>query len=141
MIYYMQYIIFTFFVNIVIGIFVNWAKYSVYVYCKLTKKYNFFFALWKFEERKCRNENVVAKKKIICWLFFNEGQIWGIWTIANKQNFESYKWLITECHHNMVNYLLGFEIIIFWCTCCCKAKFVKEVTHFLMSQEVSPNLF
>jgi len=45
MIYYMQYIIFTFFVNIVIGIFVNWAKYSVYVYCKLTKKIIFLCTL------------------------------------------------------------------------------------------------
>jgi hypothetical protein len=40
---------------------------------------NFFFALWKFEERKCRNENGVSKEdNMPILLFCNEGEILGI---------------------------------------------------------------
>jgi len=30
----------------------------------LAKKKNIFFALWKFEERKCRNDDGVSKEEI-----------------------------------------------------------------------------
>jgi hypothetical protein len=51
-----------------------------------------FFALWKLEERKCRNENEGSREDIMSnELFFDEGEILGIQIIANKQNIGSYK--------------------------------------------------
>jgi hypothetical protein len=36
-----------------------------------------FFALWKLEERKCRNENEGSREDIMSnELFFDEGKFW-----------------------------------------------------------------
>jgi len=94
-----------------------------YKYCRLTKKiYKIFFALWKIEERKCRNKMQVR---------FEKRQMLK----ANEQKFGSYKWLITECHYNhRINYLLKVEIN-FFVSLIVRPNSLKKDMHSLICQE------
>jgi hypothetical protein len=94
-----------------------------YKYCRFTKKMcKIFFALWKIEERKCRNKMQVR---------FEKREMLK----ANEQKFGSYKWLITECHYNhRINYLLKVEIN-FFVSLIVRPNSMKKDMHSLICQE------